>query len=75
MSKSILIMGESGSGKTTSMRNLKPEETFYIDADKKGLSWKGWKEQYNEENKNYMATSDVQTIMTLLSLEFCFKSI
>lgn len=67
MSKSILIMGESGSGKTTSMRNLKPEETFYIDADKKGLSWKGWKEQYNEENKNYMATSDVQTIMTLLS--------
>lgn len=67
MSKSILIMGESGSGKTTSMRNLNPAETFYIDADKKGLSWKGWKEEYNEQKKNYMATSDVQTIMTLLS--------
>lgn len=40
MSKTILIMGESGSGKTTSMRNLPPEETFYIDCDKKGLSWK-----------------------------------
>ena len=52
MSKTILIMGESGSGKTTSMRNLNPEETFYIDADKKGLNWKGWKEQYNSEKKN-----------------------
>jgi hypothetical protein len=67
MSKSILIMGESGSGKTTSMRNLNPQETFYIDCDKKGLSWKGWKEQYNVENKNYMATSDVSQIMRLLS--------
>ena len=67
MSKSILIMGESGSGKTTSMRNLDPAETFYFDCDKKGLSWKGWKEQYNEKNKNYIATSDVQTIMSLLN--------
>lgn len=67
MSKSILIMGESGSGKTTSMRNLNPKETFYFDCDKKGLSWKGWKEQYNAENKNYIATSDIPTIMNLLS--------
>lgn len=59
-------MGESGSGKTTSMRNLNPKETFYIDCDKKGLSWKGWKEQYNLESKNYMATSDVKDIMSLL---------
>lgn len=66
MSKAILIMGESGSGKTTSMRSLNPKETFYIDCDKKGLSWKGWKEQYNLENKNYIATSDVPTIMSLL---------
>ena len=67
MGKTILIMGESGSGKTTSMRNLPPTETFYIDCDKKGLSWKGWKEQYNEENKNYMATSDAKKVMAALS--------
>ena len=67
MSKSILIIGETGSGKTTSMRNLPADETFYVDADKKGLSWKGWKEQYNLENKNYMATSDPVQISTLLS--------
>lgn len=66
MSKSILIMGESGSGKTTSMRNLDPTKTYYIDADKKGLSWKGWKEQYNTANKNYIATSDARKIKEIL---------
>lgn len=67
MSKSILIMGESGSGKTTSMRNLNPQETFYFDCDKKGLSWKGWKEQYSVDKKNYVTTSEPATIMKLLS--------
>lgn len=55
MSKVICIAGESGSGKTTSMRNLDPKTTYYIDADKKGLSWKGWRKQYSKENKNYLA--------------------
>lgn len=67
MSKTILIMGESGSGKTTSMRNLPPEETFYIDCDKKGLSWKGWREQYSEEKKNYMQTSDAKKVGAILT--------
>lgn len=53
-------------GKTTSCRNLDPKETYYIDCDRKGLSWKGWKQQYNTENKNYMATSDIKTVNTLL---------
>ena len=40
MAKVICIMGESGSGKTTSCRNLDPTTTYYIDADRKGLSGK-----------------------------------
>ena len=56
MSKVICIAGESGTGKTTSMRNLDPATTMYIDCDKKGLSWKGWKNHYNAENKNYLKT-------------------
>ena len=59
MANIIGIMGESGAGKTTSMRNLDPTTTYYIDCDKKGLSWRGWKKQYNSENKNYYQT-DVQ---------------
>jgi len=66
MSKTIAIMGESGAGKTTSMRGLNPETTFYIDCDKKGLSWKGWKEQYSLDKKNYMATSDPKMVKMLL---------
>lgn len=66
MSKVICIMGESGSGKTTSMRNLPPQETVYIDCDKKGLSWRGWRSQYNIENQNYMADDDASKVMGML---------
>ena len=66
MARVIGIMGESGSGKTTSMRNLDPKTTFYIDCDKKGLSWKGWRKQYNTANKNYYCTDMVQIVSQLL---------
>lgn len=62
----ILIMGESGSGKTTSMRGLDPKTTMYIDCDKKGLAWKGWKQQYNTKSKNYFACDDPDIVLTLL---------
>lgn len=68
-------MGESGSGKTTAMRTLNPKETFYIDCDGKGLSWKGWKQQYvklDKETKgnagsfNYFRSNNQDTILTLM---------
>ena len=62
MANVICVAGESGPGKTTSMRNLNPAETLYIDCDKKGLSWKGWRNQYNSENKNYVK-SDVPVVV------------
>lgn len=67
MAKVIGLMGESGSGKTTAMRNLPPKETFYIDSDKKGLNWKGWREQYSVKNKNYFATDSFSTVQGLLN--------
>lgn len=48
MAKVIGVMGESGSGKTTAMRNLPSAQTFYLDCDKKGLNWKGWKNQFTD---------------------------
>lgn len=65
MAMTIAIMGESGSGKTTAMRNLPPESTMYIDADQKGLSWRGWRSSYNKENRNYVRTSNKETIIQL----------
>lgn len=66
MSQIICIMGESGAGKTTSCRNLDPATTYYIDCDKKGLSWRGWKQQYNAEAKNYYKTDNQNTVLKLL---------
>lgn len=66
MAKVIGVMGESGSGKTTSMRTLDPKVTFYLDCDKKGLNWKGWKTQYNEENKNYWSSDKFGVVSGLL---------
>lgn len=66
MAKVICIMGESGSGKTTSMRNLDPKTTMYIDCDKKGLSWKGWKSQYNGDSRNFIQTDFQQVVLQTL---------
>ena len=78
MAKVIGIMGESGSGKTTSMRNLDPNTSYYIDCDKKGLSWKGWREQYAEKKLNYWKTDFVETVDELfdkINSEEKFKKI
>ena len=66
MSRLICIMGESGAGKTTSFRNLDPKTTYYIDCDGKGLAWKGWRKQYNDDNKNYARVRDIPTIETFI---------
>lgn len=67
MSKMICVMGESGSGKTTSMRTLDPATTYYIDCDRKGLAWKGWREQYSTEKKNFTSTRDLVKVNKLIT--------
>ena len=78
MANVIGVMGESGSGKTTSMRNLDPKTTFYIDCDKKGLNWKGWRKQYSEGNKNYFKSdsfSIVERLLVKINTEDQFKKV
>lgn len=49
MGTPVFILGESGSGKSASLRNLNPEETIVIQAVKKPLpfrnKWKAWDPQ------------------------------
>lgn len=66
MAKLIGIMGEPGTGKSTSLKNLNPNETFYCDCDGKGLNWRGWREQYSVEKKNYVKTSFPQIVLKYL---------
>ena len=61
-----MILGASGSGKTTSLEKLDPKQTFYIDADGKGMSWKGWRQQYNKTNKNYWQCDDPNQIYAMM---------
>ena len=68
MARLIGIYGEPGTGKSTSLRNLPPSETLYIDADMKGLNWKGWKKEYNGDNKNYLKTNFPQLAIKYLQL-------
>lgn len=68
MANIIGIMGESGAGKTTSTRNLDPTSTYYIDCDKKGLSWRGWKRQFNSEHKNYYCTDSQAKVLQILQV-------
>ena len=46
--ETILILGESGCGKTSSLRNLNPKETFIISTTAKPLPWRGWKKNYTK---------------------------
>ena len=66
MAKVIGVMGESGAGKTTAMRNLPSKATFYLDCDKKGLNWKDWRKQYSEEQKNYWKSDSFSTVSGIL---------
>lgn len=66
MGNVIGIMGDSGAGKTTAFRNVDPKTTLYVDCDKKGLSWKGWKKVWNGENKNYLVTDVPATALDML---------
>lgn len=63
MARLVCVMGESGSGKTTSLRNLDPEHTYIVDADKKGLSWRGWKRRYGPDKHNYCVCDDCDKLL------------
>lgn len=46
MGNLVAIMGESGSGKSTSIENLDPLKTAIINVANKDLPFKGWKKKY-----------------------------
>lgn len=46
MANSVLIIGPSGSGKSSSIRTLDPKTTFIIAPDRKALPIRGWRSNY-----------------------------
>lgn len=71
MSNTTLIIGESGSGKSTSLRNLDHEETIIINILDKPLPFRGYKVKYkpitgDNPEGNYYATDDFALIVRLI---------
>ena len=52
MGQGILVIAESGSGKSTSIEKLDPKETFIINVANKPLPFKGWKKKYTLWSKD-----------------------
>lgn len=65
-SKLIGIVGSTGTGKSTSIKNLNPQETYIINTAKKELPFKGADKIYNTENKNYKEIDEITEITRLL---------
>ena len=65
-SKLVGIVGATGTGKSTSIKHLNPEETYIINVAKKELPFKGSEKIYNLENKNYKEVDDANEITRLL---------
>ena len=60
MAQSVLVIADSGTGKSTSIRTLDPKETFIINIANKPLPFKGWKKNYvniSKENPKGNMTS------------------
>ncbi len=65
-SKLVGIVGATGTGKSTSIKHLNPEETYIINVAKKELPFKGSEKLYNVEKKNYKEIDDANEISRLL---------
>lgn len=65
-SKLIAVVGETSTGKSTSIQHLNPEETYIINVAKKELPFRGSERLYNTEKKNYKEVDDANEIGRLL---------
>lgn len=65
---SALILGNSGTGKTTSLRNLNPDETLLIQIVKKPLPFRSadWKQLTKDGGSIYASGADSQKIISAM---------
>lgn len=67
MANNVIILGKSGSGKSTSIRDLNPKETVIINTLNKRLPFKGSNAMYNTENKNLFSADNYANVIKLLT--------
>ena len=69
MANLVCVLGPTGSGKSTSIKNLDPASTLILalKAIDKPLPFKGSRGMYSAEKKNYFALKDYQDIINYLT--------
>lgn len=66
MSNFAIILGDTGSGKSTSIKSLNPKETVVINVLGKRLPFKGSNSMYSVDNKNLFVIYDYNSVLTML---------
>ena len=62
MSNVVMLLGKSGTGKSTSIKTLNPKETVVLNVLGKRLPFKGSGALYSAENKNLFQVSDYNDV-------------
>lgn len=66
MANAIIILGKSGTGKSTSIKGLDPKSTVVLNVLGKKLPFKGSSLLYNEKNKNLFRIDDYTQAINML---------
>jgi len=66
MSNLVIILGNSGTGKSTSIKTLNPDETIILNVLGKVLPFKGSNASYNAEKKNLYKVDKYDTLMNYM---------
>jgi hypothetical protein len=68
MSEIVAIVGQTGTGKSTSIEGLDPKETVIIGMINKPLPFRGWKQKYTSgKGGNYIISVDSKKIVDALT--------
>lgn len=66
MARVLIVCGDTGSGKSTSLKNLNPKETYIVNTLNKPLPFKGSKGLYNTESRNIKETDSYSDLLTIM---------
>ena len=67
MANICIVLGKTGTGKSTSIKGLDPKDTIVINVLNKLLPFRGSKSMYSEGNKNLFRVTDYVKTIALLS--------
>ena len=66
MANAVILLGKSGTGKSSSIKGLNPKDTVVLNVLGKKLPFKGSSKLYNQESKNLFRVDDYTQVINML---------